>query len=111
MIEAEEVVELKLALQPVHPPPESSEAMEPPSIDRSSPELAGGREVIRGHSTLLQQPALTIQGKQPSPAPGIGAVVGHIERDISEKGDAKPMGLRLQALPLPLQMPLEQGFL
>jgi hypothetical protein len=44
-------------------------------------------------------------------APHIGAVVGHIERQIAKQGDPHPASLLLQALPLPLQMPLQQGFL
>ena len=85
--------------------------MAPPAVHRSAPELARGRKVIRGDATLLGEMAGPCQGKQGAATPDIGAVVGHVKGQITHHLHPLAVGLTPQVLPLPLEMPLEQGLL
>ena len=85
--------------------------MQGPAVHRCAPQLARGGEVIRRHAALLVQATTGRQGEQPPVTPHIGAVVGHIKRQIANHLHAAAAGVIQQGLPLPLQLPLQQGLL
>ena len=84
--------------------------MQRPGVDGSAPELTGGREVIGWHAALGGEPAVGTHGEQAATAPDIGAVVGDVEGQITHNLDVATAGVLQQPLPLPLQLPLQQGF-
>ena len=85
--------------------------MATPAVHRGAPELARGGKVIRGNTALLGELACPCHGKQAAATPDIGAVMGHVKRQITHHLHPLAVGLAPQVLPLPLEMPLEQGLL
>ena len=108
MIEPQLVKQFELALQAGQPPTEAAEQVPGPAINRGAPELAGGREVVGRHAALGRERAIGAQGEQGAVGPDIGAVVGHIKRQVAQQLHAGLAGLAAQLLPLALQLPLKQ---
>ena len=111
MVEPHQIKQGELAHQALQPPTEARSPMASPAVNRGAPELARGRKVIRRDTALLGELACLCQGKQAAATPDVGAVMGHVKGQITHHLHPLAVGLAPQVLPLPLEMPLEQGLL
>ena len=100
VIDPKHVHEREGVPQPGNPPGVALGLVEIPPIEWIAPALACLGEVIRGHSRHDGRPAAGIQGEQLGPAPDIGAVVGHEDRQITNDRDPE------LGCPFPQPLPL-----
>ena len=107
MVEAQQVEEIQLSVEPLQPPAEASQPMAPPAIHRRAPQLAGGGKVVGRHTALADQQAIGRHGEQPGPAPDIGTVMGDIKRQVTQQPHPPLAGTLPQGLPLLLELPLQ----
>ena len=110
MIKPEQVHQLTLSADALPPPAEPCQPVAPPAIHRGSPELPGLGEVIGRNTALGAEAAIPVDGEQLPMAPDIRAVRTDIEGQISKQQDAELSGLRTDALPLAVELPLGEPF-
>ena len=100
MIDPDRVIEKEGMLHPGLPPGEIFRPVPVPVIDGIAPELAGRREGIRRAARHDRGPALLIQLEEVRMAPGVRAVHGHIDGQVSDDPDIVAGRIALEGLPL-----------
>src|SRR5207248_8840838 len=91
VIEARHIEQLERGAKPIDPPPIAALRQQIPSINRISPELAGGTEIVRRHTRNRSGISILVQLKQLAMTPHIRAVMRHIDRDVPHNADAQLM--------------------
>src|SRR5205823_4965148 len=100
VIEARHIEQLERCAKTLDPPRIAALRQQIPSIDRISPELAGGAEIVWRHTCNRSGISSLVELKQLAMTPHIGTVVRDIDRDVAHHANAQLMTTALQLLPL-----------
>ena len=108
MVDPKEVCQRQLVTDPVEPPFVAGFGVLFPVVERISPQLSGGREIIRRHTCNDGGISLGIQTEQFLMDPDIHTVPGHEDRDVSDDGDPFLICISLQFHPFVVEEELDE---
>ena len=103
MVDADHIVQAEAGLDPADPPGIAGFLMLLPPVQGVAPQLSGGRESVRRTAGHRQGHAVFIELEQLRIGPGIRAVQGHIDGDVSYDTDPPVIGILFQFFPLDLK--------
>ena len=96
VVDAGHIVELVAIPQAGDPPLEAGLLVVFPAVEGIAPELAGGGKAIRRAARHGDGGVALVQLEELGVCPGVGAVHGHVDRDITHDLDAAAVGVALQ---------------
>mmetsp|Transcript_47250 Transcript_47250/g.117953 ORF Transcript_47250/g.117953 Transcript_47250/m.117953 type:complete len:410 (-) Transcript_47250:32-1261(-) len=101
VVDADEVDQLHGRAESVHPPLEPVALRLCPVVDRVSPELSSGAEVVWRHARHAQRlPGLGVEVELLGAAPHVAAVAVDVDGHVPEDRHALAVGVPLQGTPL-----------
>ncbi len=107
MVHPDDVEQSERGAKALNPPGVAILCHHIPAVQRISPQLPGGTEVVRGNAGHHRRIPLLIEMKQRRVGPGIGAVVGHEDRDVPNDADSPLVRVAPQRQPLPEELKLQ----
>src|SRR6516164_11138626 len=78
-----------------------------PVVQRISPKLALGSEIVRRHAANSGRPEILVHLKQRWMRPDIGTIHGDENRDVTKDLNAARIGVRLEFEPLAKELALQ----
>ena len=109
MVDAHDVAEREVGAQALQPPRVALGGVLFPGVERISPELAIGREVVGRHAGDRERRAgFLVDLKQIGPRPYVGGITRHEDRRVADQLDPALAGRRAHARPLAEEKILEK---
>src|ERR1035438_9846333 len=108
VVQTDHIHHLERRSQSIDPPLVSGGLQAVPAINRVSPELPVGAEIIGRYAGHLSGPAVGIEFKQIGIRPDIGAVVGHVDWSVPHHPHAAGLTITFQLSPLAEEFPLPE---
>src|SRR6185503_17587819 len=103
VVDAQQIEALELRADALEPPTETALLHRGPVVERITPELTVGVEVVRRHAGDRQRMAARIDREEIALPPDVDVVAIDVERQVAEKTDAAIVRVTLQRGPLELE--------
>ncbi len=116
VVESDDVEQLKRAPQSLRPPFEAALCHPVPPVDRVSPQLALGAEVVGRHAGHHGGGAVVVEPEALLVSPHVGTVGGDVDGQVPEQPDVTGVAVGLQGRPLavkevlPVDVSLDRRF-
>ena len=108
VIEPNHVMERERTTHASDPPVEAAVAQRVPAVQRISPALTGGREVVGRHAGDADHAAVLVQLEDLRVSPDIGAVVADKDGDVAEDTDVAHVCVLAKRAPLLVEQVLNR---
>src|ERR1700690_2957082 len=111
VVEPDHIEERERSAEAIDPPLVSGRGEHIPAINRISPGLAGGAEVVGRNAGNDGRRAVRVEVKEIGMRPDVGAVMRDVDGNVAHEADAAILTVRLEAIPLPkeFELPIFEG--
>ena len=100
MIEAHHIEQGERGSEAVDPPFVTGGGQQVPAINRISPELSGGAEIIRRNAGNYGRAAQIVEIEKFGVGPDVRAIVRNINGDVAHEADGALLAIPLELIPL-----------
>jgi hypothetical protein len=106
VVDAHDIEARELRAHPIQPPAETAALHGVPVVQRVTPELTLGVEIVRRYAGHAARLAARVEREEAPVPPNLDAITIDVERQIAEEVNAALVGIALQSRPLQLEQVL-----